>query len=459
MSSPITFSGFNNIDFSSILTAMMAQESQPVQALQSQQSALTTQKSNYSTLASKLSTLEDAIKRLSTPSEFGGKTATSTDSSAVAVTADASAPQGNYDVVVDSLARSQTTASATTFTDKDQTIVASSGTLVINGTAVTVTQPATLQDLASAINNDDNLPVTASVVSVTPGSFQLVLTGKSSGTANAFTVQNNLTGGAGIAFTDTDGDGKAGNSSADNAQDAVDASFTVNNIAITSSSNTVDSVIPGVTLQLLRKDPNNTISVSVTRDQDAAKTQIKSFVSAFNDLMSFANDQSKAAAGGDQSSIGRDALLRGLRNSLRTAFNTEYSTTGSKFTYASQMGLGFAHDGSLTFDEDQFDTATQSGNSDVTKLFAGAGGAGGLFTSMQTLVNSYTDAGGLLPNANDRLDAQLKSLGDRIDSMNARLAIERDSLSKQFTATDSTISALNNSIQSLSSLNNQYRLF
>jgi len=142
MSSPITFSGFNNIDFSSILTAMMAQESQPVQALQSQQSALTTQKSNYSTLASKLSTLEDAIKSLSTPSEFGGKTATSTDSSAVAVTADASAPQGNYDVVVDSLARSQTTASATTFTDKDQTIVASSGTLVINGTAVTVTQPA-----------------------------------------------------------------------------------------------------------------------------------------------------------------------------------------------------------------------------------------------------------------------------------------------------------------------------
>jgi hypothetical protein len=43
--------------------------------------------------------------------------------------------------------------------------------------------------------------------------------------------------------------------------------------------------------------------------------------------------------------------------------------------------------------------------------------------------------------------------------MNARLAIEKNSLSKQFTATDSTISSLNNSIQSLSSLNNQYRLF
>lgn len=459
MSSPITFSGFNNIDFGTVLNAMMAQESQPVLALQAQQSALTNQKSAYSTLASKLSTLEDAIKALSDPAKFGGKTATSTDSSAIVVTADASAPQGNYDVVVNSLARSQTTASATTFTDKDTTIVASSGTLVINGTAVTVTQPATLDDLATAINNDDNLPVSAAVVSVTPGSFQLVLTGKSSGTANAFTIENTLTGGSGIAFTDTDGDGKSGNSTADNAQDAADASFTVNNIAVTSSSNTVDTVIPGVTLQLLRKDPNTTISVGVTRDQDAAKTQIKSLVTAFNDLMSFANDQSKAATSGDQSSIGRDALLRGLRNALRTAFNRQYATTGSKYDYASQVGLGFAHDGSLTFDEDTFDTATQSGNGDVTKLFAGAGGAGGLFTSMQTLVNSYTDAGGLLPNASDRLDAQLKSLGARIDSMNARLAIEKEALSRQFTATDSTISTLNNSIQSLSSLNNQYRLF
>jgi len=32
-------------------------------------------------------------------------------------------------------------------------------------------------------------------------------------------------------------------------------------------------------------------------------------------------------------------------------------------------------------------------------------------------------------------------------------------LSKEFTATDSAISALNNSINSLSSLNSQYRLF
>jgi flagellar hook-associated protein 2 len=91
MGSPITFSGFNNIDFSSILNAIMTQESQPVRTLQSQQQAMQLQKSAFSTLASKLSTLESTIKTLGTRTEFGGKTAASTNANAVAVSASSAA--------------------------------------------------------------------------------------------------------------------------------------------------------------------------------------------------------------------------------------------------------------------------------------------------------------------------------------------------------------------------------
>src|SRR5678809_1130706 len=111
MGSPITFSGFNNIDFSSILNAIMTQESQPVRTLQSQQQAMQLQKSAFSTLASKLSTLESTIKTPATRTEFGGKTAASTNANAVAVSASSAASVGSYDVVVSDLARSQTTAS------------------------------------------------------------------------------------------------------------------------------------------------------------------------------------------------------------------------------------------------------------------------------------------------------------------------------------------------------------
>jgi flagellar hook-associated protein 2 len=444
MSSPITFSGFNNIDFSHILSAIMTQESQPVLNLQAQQTALKSQKTAFSTLASKLTTLEDTIDTLSKRTEFGGKTAASTNDESLKAEASSTAAVGSYDIVVSALAKAQATAGSSV-PDKDTTTVATGGAIVINGVAITVSVPATLQDLADAININDDIDVSASVVSVSPGNYQLVLTGKSTGTAGAFTVQNNLSGGSGLTF-------------GANAQEAANASFTVNGIAISSASNTVDDVIPGVSLQLLKKDPDATVTVSVTQDQDAAKDQVKAFVTAFNDLMTFAGDQAKAANSGDKNNIGRDALLRGLRNDLRGAINTTYAT-GSKFEYLSQIGIGFARDGSMKFDEAKFDEATKGGNGEVLKLFTGSDGTSGAFGALDTLLTTYTQAGGLLPNAEDRVDSALTSIGARIDAMNARLALRRDALSKEFTATDSAISALNNSINSLSSLNSQYRLF
>ncbi len=60
MSSPITLSNFNNIDFSVILNAVMQQASQPLLALQSRQSELSSENSEYGVLATRLGTLETA---------------------------------------------------------------------------------------------------------------------------------------------------------------------------------------------------------------------------------------------------------------------------------------------------------------------------------------------------------------------------------------------------------------
>ena len=64
MGSPITLSGFNNIDFSQVLNALMAQERLPVTQLTTQQTALTNQKGFFATFASKLASLESAVDAL-----------------------------------------------------------------------------------------------------------------------------------------------------------------------------------------------------------------------------------------------------------------------------------------------------------------------------------------------------------------------------------------------------------
>ena len=445
MSSGITFSGFNNIDFGYILDAIMQQERQPVVALQTQQRALQSQQSAFSTLASKLTALESAMKPLGDRSQFGGRTGTSTDSAAVAVSATSAASVGAYDIVVSELARAQTTASDSAHADKDATIIASGGTLVIGGVAVSVSVPATLQDLADAINANDDVPASAAVVSPAPGSYQLVLTGKSTGIDSAFAIENNLSGGAGVSF-------------GANAQEAANAAFTVNSIAVQSATNTIDDVIPGASLTLLKKDPAATVTVSIAADKQAAVDQVKAFVAAFNDILTFAKEQGDAAAKGETGNIGRDALLRGLRNQLRSEINREYATGGT-FSYLSQIGVGFDRAGTLTFDATRFAEATKNGNGEVMKLFAGTDGAEGAFERLQTLVTSYTEAGGLVPDARERLSTQLSSLASRITSMEQRLALRREALNKEFIATDQAMSALNSSAQALLSLGGQYRLF
>src|SRR5690349_3054295 len=133
MGSPITFSGFNSIDFTAVLEAVMTQESQPLTTLQTQQKALQSKATTFRTLATKLS-------------------------------AGTTAAPGIYDITVQELARAQVTASTTTVADADATTVAWGGTMTIGGVAVSIDAPVTLKGLAERINQTKDIGVTATVI-------------------------------------------------------------------------------------------------------------------------------------------------------------------------------------------------------------------------------------------------------------------------------------------------------
>ena len=64
MSAPITFSGFNNIDFNQILNAIMQQARAPLTALEDRQKALKSQITTFDTLAANVSALRAAADDL-----------------------------------------------------------------------------------------------------------------------------------------------------------------------------------------------------------------------------------------------------------------------------------------------------------------------------------------------------------------------------------------------------------
>lgn len=461
MGSQITFSGFNNIDFNQILNAVMAQEQQPYLNLKAQKTAIQAQTTAFSTLATRLGTVETAASDLAKPGSLNVLRAVSSDPAAVGVSTTTGSLAGTYDVVVSELAHAQVTASTSTYSATDA-VVATGGTLSLLAAtrppvAIVVTSAMTLEDVAAAINANADAPVTASVVQAAPGSYRLVLTGRSTGSAHAFTITSTLTGGEGLAFTDTDLDGTFGDSDPDNAVKASNAELTVNNVAIVSATNTVEGAIPGVSLTLSRKDPATTIGVTVSRDATAAASAIKSFVTAYNDLLKFIADQNTAASGGSTTSIGRDGLVRSLRSGIRSELMAEHAS--GTYKALPEVGLGFARDGTLALDETVLAAAIAANPDEIQTLFSGQTGGGGAFGALKTMIASYTGTGGLLSSVKTRLDQQVASMSSRLDRMEAQLALRRTALQIEYAAADSLMTQLTGQSSSLNSLGGQYRLF
>jgi flagellar hook-associated protein 2 len=439
MSSPITLSGFNNIDFSSVLNALMAQERIPVTQLTNQRTALSNQKTFFSTFASKLASLDSAVDALTAANAFDGRAATVSDPTAATVQVGGSTPRGSYSVVVSSLAKAQVTGTSSTHADHDTTIVANGGTLTIGGVAVNVTGPLTLDGLRDAINDAPDIGVTASVVQ-NGSNYQLVLTGHETGAANSFVVGNSLSGGAGVAFA------------AANAQDASNAAGTVNGIAFSTPTNTIQGAIPGGTLDVVKTaPPTNPIVITITGDRSSLKELVQKVRLAYNEVVAFIDDQQLAAKEKNPASIGRDPLVRNLRSQLAQVLNQERTVSGV-FTAISQVGLSFSRTGQLEFNESEFDAALDRDAAGVQALFRGSGGTSGAFSDLSTTVASYTAAGGLLPTAQSRLDDQVLRIGARIDDFEVRLAARREALQREFTAADLAIKQLNNSAGQLGSL-------
>ncbi len=459
MGSPITFSGFNSIDFNAVLNAVMTQERTPLTRLETQKKTLETQNTAFATLATKLAALDTAATALKDRQSLGLLKATSSDAG-VGVSTTSGTVTGTYAVVVNELARSQVTASQSTYGSLTS-VVATGGTFTLTGNGdtpvnIAITGSTTLEGLATAINANVDSPATASVVQTAPGSYKLVLNGKDTGAANSFTVSNTLTGGLGVAFIDTDADGVSGDSALDNSQVAIDAAFTVNGLPITSSSNTVTDVVAGVTLSLNRRDPATTVTVGVTRDNDKSKDLVKKFATAYNDIVTFAKDQSTAAIAG-KASIGRDPLLRGLREGLRQASLAQYG--GGTATRLAEIGLGFDISGKMVLDDAVFDNVMRQSPTAIQTLLSGTAGNGGAFGAMSALIDGYTDGGGLVATARQRIDAQVSSISKRLDTMEANLALRRASLQREYTAADLAMTRLNAQSSSLSSIGSGYRLF
>src|SRR5262245_62675571 len=108
----ITLSGFNGVDFNSILNTVMQYESQPLTAMQDEQTKIQNKDSAFVSLAGMISALQTKVTSLTSAASFLKVAAASSDTTIASVSAGDDGEVGQYQVSIGQLAKIQVTKSA-----------------------------------------------------------------------------------------------------------------------------------------------------------------------------------------------------------------------------------------------------------------------------------------------------------------------------------------------------------
>jgi flagellar hook-associated protein 2 len=433
----ITVGGLaTGLDSNKIIDQLMQLERRPVDLLQKQLQETQATQTSVATLGGKLSTLNTAVRALSTVGGVLLRSATSSDEAVLTAAAGAGAARGSLTITVGQLARGSTAGSTVGLPSATATVAAGPGSFrfqVGSGAVQTVSLDATttLQGLADAINGLD-AGVTATAVNLgtaTTPDYRLQIVSQSTGSASTIAVVQDDTS---LALQAT--------------QAGQDASFTVSGFSgtFTRETNSFSDVLPGVTIALRSE---GTATVTVDDDPDKIVEQVKTLVTAFNDIVTFVAGESTVTESEDKSSVtvgslATDSAVRRVLQRLHDTLSERFAGATGRYVNLSSVGLASQRDGTIKLDEAKLRAALGDDSQGVAEAFAGTVGSSGIADDLLTVIDHANGVGGVLASHTTALDDRIRSLQDQIDDGNRRLTKVEANLRAQFTALETLVSSL-----------------
>ncbi len=459
ISSPGVGSG---LDVNSIITQLVAVERVPLTKLETEAKALETKLSTYGKVKSAISALRDAASALTRSDTWSRTTGATSDPSAATVTTGANTKAGSYSIQVHQLAAAQSNASGV-FTSADAPV--GEGTLTIElgtwgpgqgsftpkvgATAVQISAGPPAQSLAQLRDkiNASGAGVIASVLTDSTGA-RLVLRSSLSGASNAFRVtvadsDGNDSDGVGLSALAYDP--SVGILTMAQALAAANASATLNNLPITSESNTLTNVLDGMTINLNRVT-SGPVQLSAALDTPALRKSIDAFVSAYNDMNKMLADQTKlGSAEQNATSLHGDSAALTIRSQLRQLLGST-SAASSTFTRLSEAGFDVQRDGSISLNETKI-TSALANPVEAQKLFGNVdtlvAANDGIATRIRKMANDLLGTDGTIGTRSEGLRRNIDLNRDRQDRMTDRIAQVEKRLRAQYTALDRQMAQLN----------------
>lgn len=429
----------SGLDTDSIIKQLMDLERIPVTRLEARQSRLGAQQGAWRALASALGNLESRLETLAKASTFQRSGAHSSDGRVVGATSQ-NPPPGVYNLRVIGLASSHSVASAA-FAGSDLAL-GLAGTGQLNGVNLEVQAQDSLATIAERINANSSYGVRAHTVGVGSGQHRLVLTSLSTGAAHAMTLSSVDGIWSSLGLTDAQG-------VANTVQAAADAALEVDGLAVTSASNTVTGVIPGVTLTLVG---TGQAQIRTARDLEFVVTAVKEFVAAYNAAADFARTQLTHDPQGTAARppLHAQPLLRHLHARMRSLVTGTFAGLSPEANALWQIGITSGDgsllagkEGRLVLNEARLREALNQNLGGVQALLGAGQGTSGLAGSLLTLTRAYTDShSGLLRLQDGSIDRETMMLRRQVDDVNQRLVRREEHLRARFRNMELALSSL-----------------
>lgn len=451
----ITSTGIGSgLQVEQIVSQLVALERQPIAKLQTVASSIQTQLSVFSQVKSLTSTLSDAAAKLAKGSTWDSMSATTSNASAVTVSATGMASATSFGIGVQQLAQGQSVATASLGAAWTS---ASGGTLKIElGSWGETTPPvfdgAEVQDPQVTIEAGDSLAtiaskinaektgVTATVLRDANGE-RLLLRSDSTGEASGFRIEAS-SGLAAFAF-DPESAPLAG--MVKNAQYAQNAKATINGIAVESATNTFTDTVPGLSFTALQVT-TAPVELAVNSDTEALKKNIEDFVKAYNALNDLLTTSTKYDSETKKAgSLQGDSTTVGLQNNLRNMMASTAEGAGA-FARLADIGIDIKKGGKLEISADKLDAALKNPAA-LKKLFATDDGAGaasnGLAVKVKAMTAQLLGFEGLLDNKSTALNASIKRNKSDQERMEDKATMMEKRLRAQYVALDVKMASLN----------------
>lgn len=350
--SPTSGAGF---DVSTTVASIVSNLQNVETPWKDQLTTLESQDTVISNLGSLFSSVSNDISQLT---DFEGilaqKTGSSSNTDVLELTsATASATAGTHTVAVSNLAQTSSGYLAPITTASDT--LSGSITVGVGSASATIDMSSlsdqTLAGLAAAINSS-SAGIDASVLTDSSGS-RLSLVSATSGAGGDIAVTSNT-----IADSTT----SSGILAYTSAVPGEDANLTVDGVGLTSSSNTVSNLIPGLTFQLLATTPVDSsgdpepVQVVIGNDNSGVESVVNQFVSDYNSLISAINTQHGDTSSGTPEPLFGSPTLSLLQEQLMSGLNLQNpngyfdSISNASDTLSGSIGIAVGSNSAQTID-------------------------------------------------------------------------------------------------------------